>query len=295
VKKLIPEEAIATATKLPKDNILVTLLSRVARIDELNELYAKVCESPGMACIEELYKQLDLQIEFDEKQLERIPKTGAFIAVANHPFGALDGLTLLYVLSKARPDIKVMANFLLQNVEPIKDSFISVNPFETRKDAYSNVSGLKAAIQHLENGMPLGIFPAGEVSTYQENLRVVSDKKWENSALKIIRNAKVPVVPICFDGTNSRLFHLLGLINPNLRTLALPSEMLKKKGKVIRMQIGKPIAPKDTEVFSNIEQYGRYLRAKTYAIGSPLEVRRAYFKMFRFPSRCFVFRKRRMK
>jgi len=281
VKKLIPEEAIASATKLPKDNILVTLLSRVARIDELNELYDKVSAQPGMLCIEELFKQLDLHIEFDEKELERIPKTGAFIAIANHPFGALDGLTLLYILSKARPDIKVMANFLLQNVEPIKDSFISVNPFEGRKEVYSNVSGLKAAIQHLENGMPLGIFPAGEVSTYQDNLRVVSDKKWENSPLKIIRNAKVPVVPVFFDGTNSRLFHLLGLINPNLRTLALPSEMLKKKGKVIRMKIGKPIAPKDTDVFTNIEQYGRYLRAKTYAIGSSMVVKRAYFKRFR--------------
>jgi putative hemolysin len=283
VKKLIPEEALATATKLPKDNILVTLLSRVARIDELNELYDKVCESPGMQCIEELFKQLDLHIEFDEAQLERIPKTGPFIAVANHPFGALDGLTLLYILSKVRPDIKVMANFLLQNVEPIKDSFISVNPFETRKEVYSNVSGLKSAILHLEKGMPLGIFPAGEVSTYQDNLRVVSDKKWENSALKIIRNAKVPVVPVFFDGTNSKLFHLLGLINANLRTLALPSEMLKKKGKVIRMKIGKPIAPKETEMFTNLEQYGRYLRAKTYAIGSSMVVKKSYFKMFRFP------------
>lgn len=281
MKKLIPEEAIASATKLAKDNILVTLLSRVARIDEVNELYDKVCEAPGMSCIEELYKQLDLQISFDEKQLERIPKTGPFIVVANHPFGALDGLTLLYVISKVRPDIKVMANFLLQNVEPIKDSFISVNPFETHKGAYNNVTGLKAAMQHLEAGQPLAIFPAGEVSTYQENLRVVSDKRWANSALKIVRNAQVPVVPVYFDGSNSKLFHLLGLINPNLRTLALPSEMLKKKGKEIRMKIGKPILPKDTDIFSNIEQYGRYLRAKTYSIGSSLEVKRSYFKRFR--------------
>jgi putative hemolysin len=188
---------------------------------------------------------------------------------------------MLFAISKVRPDFKVMANFLLQNVEPIKDYFISVNPFESRKEIYSNVTGLKAVMQHIENGHPLGLFPAGEVSTYQGDLRTIMDKKWANSAIKIIRNAKVPIVPVYFEGTNSRIFHLLGLINANLRTLALPSEMLKKKGKVIRMKVGKPIPPKDIEMFTNLDQLGRYLRAKTYALGSSFEVKRDYFRLFR--------------
>lgn len=281
MKKLITDEAIASATRLPKDNPIVSLLTRVSRIDEVNDLYNKVCNSPGLSCIDELFKQLDLEIELDVKQLENIPKTGAFIVVANHPFGALDGLTLLYAIAKVRPDIKVMANFLLQNVEPIKDYFVSVNPFEKRKDAYSNVTGLKAVMQHIEQGHPLALFPAGEVSTFHGDLRTISDRKWANSAVKIVRNANVPVVPVYFDGTNSRIFHLLGLIHANLRTLALPSEMLKKKGKVIRMKIGKPIFPKDTEMFTNLEQFSRYIRAKTYALGSSFDVKRDYFRLFR--------------
>jgi putative hemolysin len=99
--------------------------------------------------------------------------------------------------------------------------------------------------------------------------------------VKIVRNAKVPVIPLFFDGRNSRVFHLLGMIHANLRTLALPSEMLRKKGEVIRLKIGKPIQPKDTEMFSNLDQYGRYLRAKTYALGSSFDVRRDYFRLFR--------------
>ncbi|MBX7051543.1 MAG: lysophospholipid acyltransferase family protein [Flavobacteriales bacterium] len=281
MKKLIPDEAIASATRLPKDNLIVTLLTRVARIDEVNDLYDKVCNSQGLETIDELFRQLDLEIELDEKLLENIPAQGAFIVAANHPFGALDGLTMLYAIAKKRPDFKVMANFLLQNVEPIKDYFVSVNPFESRKEVYSNVTGLKAVMQHLENGHPLGMFPAGEVSTFQGDFRTIADKKWANSALKIIRNAGVPVVPVYFDGTNSRIFHLLGLIHANLRTLALPSEMLKKKGKVIRMKIGKPIQPKDTEMFTNLDQFGRYIRAKTYALGSSFDVKRDYFKVFR--------------
>ncbi|MFN9798689.1 MAG: GNAT family N-acetyltransferase, partial [Bacteroidota bacterium] len=108
---------------------------------------------------------------------------------------------------------------------------------------------------------------------------------WQSSAVKIVRNSGVPVVPVYFDGTNSYAFHLLGLIHPNLRTLALPSELLNKKGHTFRMRIGKPILPREATAFTSNDQYGRYLRAKTYALGSSLDVRRDYFRLFRFPRR----------
>ncbi len=285
MKKLIPEEALASATKLPKDNPIIPLLARVAKIDKVNELYDEICKSEGLQAIDRLFETLDVELEFDKEQLKHIPSEGPFIIVANHPFGALDGLALIKAIAAVRPDFKVMANFLLQNVEPIKDYFLAVNPFENLKTAYNNISGLKSALQHVEAGLPLGLFPAGEVSTFQTDLRTIADRKWQNSAIKIIKKGKVPVIPVFFDGANSRIFHLLGLIHPGLRTLALPSELLKKKGKSIGMRIGKPIAPKDLEMFTNTDQLGRYLRAKTYALGSSFEVRRDYFRLFRFPQK----------
>ncbi len=285
MKKLVSNEALASATKLPKDNPIIPLLSRVARIDKVNELYADICKEEGLAAIDRLFQTLEVELEFDPKELENIPKTGPFIVVANHPFGALDGLALIKAIAAVRPDFKVMANFLLQSVEPIKNHFLSVNPFEEMKGAYNNIGGLKAALLHIEAGLPLGIFPAGEVSTFQGDLKTIADRKWQNSAIKIIKKSKVPVVPLYFDGANSRIFHLLGLIHPGLRTLALPSEMLKKKGKTIALRIGKPIASKDLEMFTNADQLGRYLRAKTYALGSSFEVRRDYFRLFRFPQK----------
>ncbi len=285
MKKLVSNEALASATKLPKDNPIIPLLSRVARIDKVNELYADICKEEGLAAIDRLFQTLEVELEFDPKELENIPKTGPFIVVANHPFGALDGLALIKAIAAVRPDFKVMANFLLQSVEPIKNHFLSVNPFEEMKGAYNNIGGLKAALLHIEAGLPLGIFPAGEVSTFQGDLKTIADRKWQNSAIKIVKKSKVPVVPLYFDGANSRIFHLLGLIHPGLRTLALPSEMLKKKGKTIALRIGKPIASKDLEMFTNADQLGRYLRAKTYALGSSFEVRRDYFRLFRFPQK----------
>ena len=105
----------------------------MARIDEVNELYSHMCESPGLESIQTLFDHLDIDCVLDEFELDHIPKSGPFIIVANHPFGALDGLAMLLAIAKVRPDFKVMANFLLQNVEPIKEYFVSVNPFESRK------------------------------------------------------------------------------------------------------------------------------------------------------------------
>jgi putative hemolysin len=155
LKKLVSNEALASATKLPKDNPIIPLLSRVARIDKVNELYADICKEEGLAAIDRLFQTLEVELEFDPKELENIPKTGPFIVVANHPFGALDGLALIKAIAAVRPDFKVMANFLLQSVEPIKNHFLSVNPFEEMKGAYNNIGGLKAALQHIEAGLPL--------------------------------------------------------------------------------------------------------------------------------------------
>ncbi len=175
-----------------------------------------------------------------------------------------------------RPDFKLLANFLMQRLEPVKEYILPVNPFEDRKEAMSSVTGIKHALLHLDKGYPLGIFPAGEVSSYNVNYVGISDKQWGTSALKTIKRAQVPVVPIYFTGTNSRIFHLLGLIHPSLRTVKLPSELFNKKKHPVRIRIGNPISVKDQNVFTDIDRFGRFLRAKTYALGSALEVHKFF-------------------
>lgn len=282
-KKLISESDISSATKLRKESPIISILSALSGIEKLNRFYDEVSQYSDAEFIDGFFKVLEVEIELDEASLENIPKTGPFITISNHPFGAIDGMMLLRTIHQRRPDYKVLANFLLQQVDPIRDNFIAVNPFEGNKSSFSNLSGLKRAKQQLSEGHALGIFPAGEVSSYQSESRSISDKQWMSSALKIIQRAEVPIVPIYFDGSNSYLFHVLGLVHPGLRTLTLPSEMLKKKGKKIKMRIGKPIPVKDQQGFVNLDQFGRFLRAKTYALGTTLEVKRDYFKRFHFP------------
>ena len=251
-------------------------LMYILKLNKLNKLYSDNCCKDGIEFIDALIEELGIKFEFDEEELKRIPTEGAFITISNHPFGGIDGIILIKLLSLVRPDFKAMANFLLKKVEPIQDYFLGVNPFEDRKGAASSTGGLKEALRHLSDGKPLGIFPAGEVSTYQSATHNISDKQWMPSILKFIKKANVPVIPIYFQGNNSLIFHLLGMIHPSLRTVKLPSELLNKKNKVVRIRIGNPISQKDQKGFADINQYGRFLRAKTYMLGTPIEVKRFY-------------------
>lgn len=258
-------------------SLVAKLVMYIMRLDKINKLYSDVYDDDPEAFLDRLIEALGVTIEINEEDLQKIPQTGPFITISNHPFGGLDGIILIKLLSKIRPDYKVMANFLLKKIVPIQDYFMGVNPFEGRKNISGTV-GVKEALRHLADGKPLGLFPAGEVSAYQAESNNVEDKEWGNSALKLIKMANVPVIPIYFKGSNSMLFHLLGLIHPLLRTVKLPSELLNKKNRVIKLRIGNPITVETQNSFPDLVQYGKFLRAKTYLLGSSLEVKSFFLK-----------------
>ncbi len=107
-------------------------LMYILRFRKLNKIYEQIASKNGIEFIDEVIRVMEFNIEFDENELKRIPAKGPVIVVANHPFGGLDGLLLIKYLSKVRPDVTVMANFLLQKIEPVSAYFISDNPFENK-------------------------------------------------------------------------------------------------------------------------------------------------------------------
>jgi len=279
MSRLIETDDIIKAAKLNKFGgySAAKVLMLLMKVKKVNKLYADYSDKKGNEFIDAILKELEISFEINEEEISRIPKTGPFITVSNHPFGGIDGMLLVNLISKVRPDYKVLANFLLQRIEPVSDFIMPVNPFEDRKDAKSSHAGIKMTLKHLEEGKCTGFFPAGEVSSYNVDAYGITDRQWQKPVLKIMKMAKVPVVPVYFTGTNSRLFHLLGLIHPTLRTARLPNELFNKKKKIIHIRIGNPISVKDQEQFQDIDRYGRFLRAKTFALGSALEVHK-FFK-----------------
>jgi putative hemolysin len=252
-------------------------LMYILRFHKLNKIYEKIASKKGIEFIDEIIRVLEFKIEFDQNELKRVPATGPLIVVANHPFGGFDGLLLIKYLSMVRPDVKVIGTFLLQKVDPVSEYFISDNPFKNNGSAteHKNSAGIKEAIRHLQNGGVLCFFPAGDLSTYG-TFDTCTDQAWQFPMVKFVKKARVPVVSVHFQGTNSRLFHFMAKIHPSLRQVRLPSELLSKKHKTIKMRIGTPVKVEDQDKLCDVYQFGRFIRAKTYSMESPFEVKRFF-------------------
>jgi len=271
---LVTAKEVAKAIKVDKFGVLGTFMSwslmKVLNISTMNKIYDRNKHLSDLDFINALLDELEVNFEIPEEDLKRIPKTGPFITISNHPLGGIDGILLLKLLLEKRTDFKIMANFLLHRIEPLKPYVMPVNPFENRKDAKSSVAGFKAAISHLQEGHPLGIFPAGEVSTDKDG-KLVVDKPWEAAAMKLVKKANVPVVPIYFHAKNSSFFYRLAKMSDTLRTAKLPSELLTQKDRVIKVRIGNAISVADQAEHVEMDDFTEFLRKKTYMLSNPFQ------------------------
>lgn len=249
-----------------KEKLCNWLLKLVA-IDKVNWIHSHNFDTPGVPFTEGLLKDLNITIKIRNKQvLDNLPED-AFITVSNHPFGALDGIMLINIVGKHRPDFKVMVNMILNHITAMRPNFINVDALASNdpKKRAESVRGIATAIRHVREGHPLGFFPAGAVSKFTKELRI-EDREWQPSITRIIQKVKVPVIPIYFHGHNSLFFTILGMIDWRLRTLKLPSEVFRGKNRTYRISVGDPITPEMQAQFATPEELGKYLRNQTYAL-----------------------------
>lgn len=276
--KIITTSEFAKATKIDKLGVpgLAALLMEVMKLNDINKVFSQNKHFNGLEFVDKILETIGVKIDFDEDDLRHIPKTGPFIAIANHPYGGVEGLALVKLLCTVRPEAKVMVNFILKKIPNLEEFFVAVNPFENVQHS-SSISGLKATFELINNGVPIGIFPAGEVSTFDLDKQEITDRLWHPVVGKLISKAKVPVVPIYFHGNNGILFNILSFIHPTLRTAKLPSEFLNKQGLKMKVRIGRPIQIQDISYKNNSNKLLDFLRARTYALGTGLEEDRKLF------------------
>lgn len=268
---LVTAKEVAKAINADKYGLFGTfagwVLMKVLRISNLNKIYDRNKHLSDVQFLNAILDEFQIKFEVPEEDFKRLPKEGPYITVSNHPLGGIDGILLLKLMLEREPNFKIIANFLLHRIEPMKPYIMPVNPFETHKGAKSSTVGLKETFRHLSDGKPLGMFPAGEVSTYRDG-KLVVDRAWEEGAIKVIRKAQVPVVPIYFHAQNSQLFYKLSKISDTLRTAKLPSELFSQKDRVIKVRIGKPISVTEQNEHETLEDYSEFLRKKTYMLAN---------------------------
>ena len=251
--------------------IISGLLYRILELKNVNVTNAKYSDKWGPDFAASIIKHVGASYEVLPSQLDNIPAEGGFITVSNHHYGSIDGMILTDVVARKCPNYKILTTFLLARLPNLKDWFIPVNNMSSGDTR--TVSGIRAALAHIGEGNPLGLFPAGEVATWQKKekrtavgkKRVIEDKPWAENMMKLIRRSGLPVVPIYFDGTNSKSFHILGQIHPRLRTVRLPHEMFNKQGCRVHVRIGKPIPPEELAGYTD-KELSMYLRNRCYAL-----------------------------
>ncbi|MBD5189788.1 MAG: hypothetical protein HDS95_05865 [Bacteroidales bacterium] len=264
------DDIIKMVPKLKGHEKLVKKIMHLFMFDEVNRVHGAWCHDPGPAFARHLIEdEFKVPLRVDNEEVLSEFKEGPFITVSNHPFGSIDGIALIALVTKYRPEYKVMVNMILGKITAMGPNFITVDQSASAEADKRKVSvnGIRAALRQLKEGEPIGFFPAGAMS--KSNLHnFLVDREWQPSVLQIIARAHVPVIPIYFHGNNSWWFNFWGHACWPLRSLLLPRELFHhKKYKEMHISIGDPIMPEEQAAFKgDFVALGKYLRERTYEL-----------------------------
>ncbi len=249
-----------------KSPLIRRIFKKISGIDILENWYDEWLRDhadlrgDGDAFLSYMMKKLDIGVQsINGEVLSTIPKEGAFVIVANHPLGGLEGILLTRILREIRPDLKVLTNELLRIFPEFHDIFIGVDVLNTGKQR-ENMQGMREVARHLSGGGALMVFPAGTVSRIKLPSFTIHDAPWTQMIARLARKYNAPIMPIFVGERNSLLFYLSGYIHKRLRTMLLPRAMIDKVGANIPLHYGEPISAQDLQRLNNNTIATHYIR-----------------------------------
>ncbi len=247
--------------------LAIPVMDRLLGLKRCREIYETIYDQAPETFAESALVALGVQCKVNAAELAKIPVRGPLVVVANHPYGAVEGLMIIALLRRVRPDIKVMANYLLQRIPQLASQVIAVDPFGASQSARRNIGPLRDSLRWLKQGGVLVVFPAGEVSHFKASNRAVADPTWSDTLGRIVRRSGAGVLPIFFPGCNGLKFQLAGMVHPRLRTALLVRELLNKRGRSLPARIGALIPAKQLSRLGSDQEVVDYLRLRTYMLG----------------------------
>jgi putative hemolysin len=241
-------------------------------IRTLSGLYDEICGSEGADFARTLLQRLNVRYRIGHPdRLAQLPE-GPFVTVSNHPYGGLDGVMLIDLMGHLRDDFKVMANEFLTVVKALTPSLIVVNPSNKASTGVTerNIRGTHEVFRQLSSGHPVGFFPSGAVSDlHLRGQCAIRDRDWQMSTVRLIKKARVPVVPVRFFDRNSLFFYLLGLVDWRVRVTRLPRELLNKRDATPRIGIGEVLSVEAQDRLTDLQAYRSLLRGSVYDMPLP--------------------------
>ncbi|RMA42238.1 lysophospholipid acyltransferase family protein [Rhodophyticola porphyridii] len=208
-----------------------------------------------------------LELEIVGGSLSNIPAQGPVVAIANHPYGILDGLMMGHILSQARGDFRILAHRVFRKAEDLDRVILPISFEESREAVQLNIETRRTALRYLAEGGIIGIFPGGTVSTASKPFGQPMDPNWRGFTARMIAKSDAAVVPIFFEGHNSRLFQLMSHLHSTLRMGMLIKEFRARINTPVRVAIGAPIPRSDLQPFAkDTRAMMDFLREATYGL-----------------------------
>lgn len=226
--------------RLPK--IIISFISKFIKADALNELIHNNRHFKAENFSKHFLE--DLNITISTQGVEKLSTQKSYIFVVNHPLGAIDGLSMLFVLNDFGFDSKMVVNDILNQVYPLRDGILPLNLYgKLSKDQISNLNAI------LNSKKSIVIFPAGKTSKIKG--KTIKDEDWNPFFIKKAQQFKRDIVPVHFSGRNSGFFYFTAWIRKrlkiklNLEMLLLPRQIFFHRNKHFRVLLGKPISYTD--------------------------------------------------
>lgn len=214
---------------------------------------------------EVMQERYRITMEFQDGGLENIPRTGPLVLVANHPYGILDGMAMGRILSETREDFRIIAHVVFRKAEELNRIILPIDFGDSKEAMAQNIRTRKEALRYLSQHGAVGIFPGGTVSTAAKPFGKARDPFWKTFTAKMVAKSEAQVVPVYFNGANSRLFQIASHINQTLRTALYISEFERNVGAPLKVTIGKPLPQDEIQSRANDSRaLMEYLRRKTY-------------------------------
>lgn len=208
-----------------------------------------------------------LSLEVVGGSLDNIPSVGPTIVIANHPYGILDGLMMGWILSHRRDEYRILAHQVFRKAQDLEKVILPISFDDDRESLAQNLRTRKDALHFLGQGGAIGIFPGGTVSTAARPFGQPMDPGWRSFTARMIARSDAAVVPVFFEGHNSRLFQIASHLHATLRVALLINEFRSRVDEPVRVVIGKPIPRPQLEPYvKDTRALMDYLRAETYKL-----------------------------
>lgn len=267
-REFTPNHAFTYAA--PEDAVwrryVIHAIEQLTGKPRLWKLYSEYCAGPPSAdFFAEAVEKLSLNVSLDPRDLARIPRSGPLVVVANHPFGVVDGIVLGHLLSRVRPDFRIVVNSVLYRLPEVKPYFLPIDFADTREARLTNLASRRQALADLTDGRAVAIFPGGAVATATSPLGRAVDPDWKPFVGRLVQEGGAAVLPVYFEGQNSRLFQVASQVSMTLRLSLLFHEVVNKMGRDVTLRIGRLIAPAQLAHFEDRRALTEHLRGLTYA------------------------------